>query len=51
MADLAKKKGIQIDLAELERELGVPVISVNPRKQRGIQHLKKAIEQTASQTL
>src|SRR3954463_9308057 len=48
MADLAKKKGIQIDLAELERELGVPVVSVNPRKQKGIQPLKRAIEQTAS---
>ena len=48
MADLAKRKGIQIDLTELERELGVPVVSVNPRKQRGIQHLKKVIEQTAS---
>ncbi|HEV7620292.1 MAG TPA: ferrous iron transport protein B [Flavisolibacter sp.] len=48
MADLASKKGIQIDLAELEREMGVPVVSVNPRKQKGIQQLKKAIEQTAS---
>ena len=48
MADLAKKKGIQIDLQELERELGVPVVSVNPRKQKGIVQLKKVIEQTAS---
>jgi ferrous iron transport protein B len=48
MADLAKKKGIQIDLQELERELGVPVVSVNPRKQKGIAQLKKVIEQTAS---
>jgi ferrous iron transport protein B len=48
MADLAKKKGIQIDVQELEIELGVPVVSVNPRKQKGITQLKKAIEQTAS---
>lgn len=48
MADLAKKKGIQIDLTELERELGVPVVSINPRKGKGIQQLKKTIEQTAS---
>jgi len=48
MVDLAKKKGIQIDLAELEIELGVPVVSVNPRKQKGIAQLKKAVEQTAS---
>src|SRR5215204_3132140 len=47
MADLAKRKGIHIDLPELERELGVPVISVNPRKQKGIAALKKAIDQTA----
>lgn len=47
MADLAKRKGIHIDIGELERELGVPVISVNPRKQKGITALKKAIDQTA----
>jgi ferrous iron transport protein B len=49
MMDLAKKKGIKIDIAELERELGVPVIAVNPRKNKGIAQLKKAIEQTAEQ--
>lgn len=49
MADLAKRKGIHIDLAALERELGVPVISINPRKGKGITQLKKVIEQTASQ--
>jgi len=48
MVDLAKKKGIEINIPELERELGVPVISVNPRKNKGIAQLKKAIELTAS---
>src|SRR4029078_9760844 len=48
MVDLAKKKGIQINIPELERELGVPVIAVNPRKNKGISQLKKAIELTAS---
>lgn len=47
MMDIANNKGIKIDIAELERELGVPVIAVNPRKQKGIVQLKKAIEQTA----
>lgn len=47
MVDLAKRKGIQIDIAELERELGVPVVAVNPRKGKGILQLKKAIELTA----
>ena len=47
MMDLAKKKGIGIDLEELERELGVPVVAVNPRKHKGISQLKKVIDQTA----
>ena len=47
MMDIAKKKDIQIDIAGLERELGVPVIPVNPRKNKGFKELKKAIEQTA----
>ena len=47
MMDLAGRKGIKIDIAELERELGVPVVAVNPRKNKGIAQLKKAIEQTA----
>jgi ferrous iron transport protein B len=46
MMDIAKKKNIQIDIAGLERELGVPVIPVNPRKNKGLKELKKAIEQT-----
>jgi ferrous iron transport protein B len=44
MMDLAKQKGTQIDIAGLERELGVPIIPVNPRKNKGIPQLKKAIE-------
>lgn len=44
MMDIARKKGIQIDVHEMERELGVPVVAVNPRKNKGIAELKKAIE-------
>jgi ferrous iron transport protein B len=47
MMDLAGKKGIQIDIPGLERELGVPIIAVNPRKNKGIAPLKKAIELAA----
>jgi len=47
MMDMAKRKGIKIDIGSLERELGVPVIPVNPRKNKGIVQLKKAVEQTA----
>jgi len=47
MMDMAKRKGIKIDTDALERELGVPVVPVSPRKNKGIDGLKKAIEQTA----
>lgn len=47
MVDIAKKNNIQLDLAGLERELGVLVVPVNPRKNKGILQLKKAIAQTA----
>ena len=47
MLDIARKKGIRIDVLELERELGVPIVPINPRKNKGIHQLKKAIELTA----
>ncbi len=43
MNDLAIKKGIKIDIAGLEKELGIPVVVVNPRKNKGLGELKKAI--------
>ena len=49
MMDLAKKKGIEIDVDGLERELGVAVVTVNPRKNKGIPQLKKVMLQTAQQ--
>lgn len=45
MMDLAKRNGTQIDIAGLERELGVMIVPVNPRKDKGIPGLKKALEQ------
>jgi len=47
MMDIAGKKGIEIDIEGLERELGVPVVQVNPRKNKGIAQLKKSIVLTA----
>ncbi|MEO7265965.1 MAG: ferrous iron transport protein B [Ferruginibacter sp.] len=44
MMDLARKNGTQVDIPGLERELGVPVVAINPRKNKGITALKKAIE-------
>jgi ferrous iron transport protein B len=48
MMDLARKKGVEIDLPGLERELGVPVIAINPRKNKGIAQLKQALVLTAN---
>lgn len=49
MMDIARQKGIIIDTAALERELGVPVVAINPRKGKGMPQLKKAIEYTANE--
>ncbi len=49
MMDIAKKKGIEIDIPGLERDLGVPIVPINPRKEKGLNQLKKAIQDTAKQ--
>lgn len=49
MMDLARSKGIEIDTDGLERELGVPVVVVNPRKNKGISALKKVMSAVAKQ--
>lgn len=43
MLDVARKKQIRIDLPALQRELGIPVVAVNPRKNTGLNELRKAI--------
>ncbi|MBS1628130.1 MAG: ferrous iron transport protein B [Bacteroidetes bacterium] len=49
MNDIATKKDIKIDINGLEAELGVPIIAVNPRKDKGLNQLKKALTQTIHQ--
>lgn len=49
MMDIARSKGIEVDVPGLETELGVPVIPVNPRKNKGLAQLKKVLTQTAHQ--
>ena len=44
MMDIARRKGVEIDLDGLERELGVPVVSINPRKNKGVTEIKKVID-------
>jgi ferrous iron transport protein B len=51
MVDIASKKGIVIDTDALSIQLGVPIISINPRKNKGIVELKKQIQQTLSNTV
>ncbi len=51
MMDLASRKGIEIDIPGLERELGVPVVVVNPRKNKGIPALKKILAQRSHQLM
>lgn len=51
MMDIARKKGVEIDLAGLERELGVPVVAINPRRNKGIAELKKNIDLVAKENL
>lgn len=46
MMDIAGQKGITIDTAGMERLMGVPVIPINPRKNKGIARLKKTIADT-----
>lgn len=43
MNDIAASKGIQIDIDGLQKDLGVPVIAVNPRKNKGVAAFKKVI--------
>lgn len=43
MMDIAHDKGITIDTEGLQRLLGVAVIPINPRKNKGLTALKKAI--------
>lgn len=47
MNDIAAKKGIEIDVNGLATELGIPVIMVNPRKNKGLTELKKVLAQVA----
>lgn len=50
MNDLAEKKNIQINVSGLETELGVPIVLVNPRKNKGLSELKKALSLVGKST-
>jgi ferrous iron transport protein B len=48
MMDLARKKGIRIDIDRISSMLSVPVVPVNPRKNTGIAQLDNAITKIRS---
>lgn len=43
MNDIARRKGIAVDIPELERQMGVPVVKINPRRNKGISKLRKTL--------
>jgi len=45
MNDLAAKKGIKIDVAGLQEDLGIPVVAVDARKHKGLSTLKEVIKE------
>lgn len=49
MTDIAASKNIKIDLNGLQQQLGIPIVSVNPRKNKGLTELRKVIAATIKQ--
>ena len=47
--DLAHKRGIRIDLPELERRLGAPVVATQAHRRQGIGQLQEALARTMAQ--
>ncbi len=45
MNDLAAKKGIKIDVSGLQEDLGIPVVAVDARKNKGLTALKEVIQE------
>ena len=45
MSDIAKKRGIRIDIDGLSREMQVPIVAVNARTGKGVDQLKSTISQ------
>ncbi len=47
MTDIAAKKDIEIDINGLQAELGIPIVAVNPRKNKGLGDIRKVLAQVA----
>lgn len=46
MGDVARRAGIEIDTFALSRELGCPVVAVDPRHRRGLDALTRTVRET-----
>ncbi|MFP8489332.1 ferrous iron transport protein B [Gracilimonas sp. Q87] len=46
MMDVAKAKGIGIDSAELQKKLGIPLVSISAKNKNGIDHVKETIQKS-----
>jgi ferrous iron transport protein B len=47
MMDIAEQRNIEIDIAALSEQLGVPVIPISAAKHQGIEELKQAMDKAA----
>lgn len=48
MSDVARRRGIMIDIPQLEKELGVPVISTSGRTGQGLEELRTKINEISA---
>lgn len=50
MMDVLDRKGTSINIEELSKQLNIPVVAINPRKNQGLKELKKTMEKSAEVT-
>ncbi|MFV0451320.1 MAG: ferrous iron transport protein B [Propioniciclava sp.] len=50
MGDMARRAGIEIDTFALARELGCPVVAVDPRRRRGLDTLTRTVREALAQS-
>jgi ferrous iron transport protein B len=51
MMDLVAQMGVKIDIDKLSEQMGAPVVIINPRKNEGIDELRRVITKTAKQAI
>lgn len=49
MGDVARRAGVEVDTFALSRELGCPVVAVDPRRRRGLDALTRSVRETLAQ--